>query len=102
MDAVAECEQNTKQMGMRESSSAWRLYFRKEYFVPWHNAKNDEISTELVYHQVMRGISVGEYKCDKVISNNKITNFAYLGETFATSRAGPAYPCGAHEFTPGF
>ncbi|XP_071159111.1 myosin-VIIa-like isoform X2 [Mytilus edulis] len=65
MDAVAECEQNTKQMGMRESSSAWRLYFRKEYFVPWHNAKLDEISTELVYHQVMRGISVGEYKCDK-------------------------------------
>ena len=65
MDAVAECEQNTKQMGMRESSSAWRLYFRKEYFVPWHNAKIDEISTELVYHQVMRGISVGEYKCDK-------------------------------------
>lgn len=65
MDAVAECEQNTKQMGMRESSSAWRLYFRKEYFVPWHISKLDEISTELVYHQVMRGISVGEYKCDK-------------------------------------
>lgn len=73
MDAVAECEQNTKQMGMRESSSAWRLYFRKEYFVPWHNAKLDEISTELVYHQVMRGISVGEYKCDKVSTILNVT-----------------------------
>jgi hypothetical protein len=50
----------------------------------------------------MRGISVGEYKCDKVISNNKITNCVYLGESFATSRAGTAYPSGEHEFTPGF
>ncbi|KAL5003971.1 hypothetical protein ScPMuIL_017427 [Solemya velum] len=65
MDAVSECEQHTKQMGMRESSSAWRLYFRKEYFTPWHNATEDAMATDLIYQQVMRGISVGEYKCEK-------------------------------------
>ncbi|XP_062566068.1 myosin-VIIa-like [Saccostrea cucullata] len=65
MDAVAECEQHTRQMGMRESSSTWRLYFRKEYFVPWHNPKDDPEATDLIYQQVMRGVSVGEYKCEK-------------------------------------
>uniref|UniRef100_A0A8W8IV66 Myosin-VIIa n=2 Tax=Magallana gigas TaxID=29159 RepID=A0A8W8IV66_MAGGI len=62
MDAVAECEQHTKQSGMRESSSSWRLYFRKEYFLPWHNPKDDLVATDLIYQQIMRGVSVGEYK----------------------------------------
>lgn len=66
MDAVSECEQHTKQMGMRESSSAWRLYYRKEYFTPWHDAPSDTLATDLIYQQIMRGVSVGEYKCDKV------------------------------------
>jgi len=70
MDAVAECEQHTKQMGHRESNSIWRLYFRKEYFTPWQDAKQDTAGTDLVYQQVMRGISVGEYKCEKVIKRN--------------------------------
>ncbi|KAL3846912.1 hypothetical protein ACJMK2_017860 [Sinanodonta woodiana] len=65
MDAVAECEQQTKSMGMRESSSNWRMYFRKEFFTPWFDPSDDEITTDLVYQQIMRGISVGEYKCDK-------------------------------------
>ncbi|XP_071085854.1 myosin-VIIa-like isoform X2 [Haliotis cracherodii] len=65
MDAVSECEQHTKQMGMRESSSLWRLYYRKEYFTPWHDAKEDPSSTDIIYQQVMRGISLGEYQCQK-------------------------------------
>lgn len=66
MDAIGECEQHTKQMGMRESSSTWRLYFRKEYFVPWYNPKDDPVAADLIYQQIMRGVSVGEYKCEKV------------------------------------
>ncbi|XP_021365755.1 myosin-VIIa-like isoform X3 [Mizuhopecten yessoensis] len=65
MDAVSECEQHTRQMGMKESTSTWRLYFRKEYFTPWHEHNRDPISIDLVYQQVMRGVSVGEYNCDK-------------------------------------
>ncbi|XP_033759791.1 myosin-VIIa-like isoform X2 [Pecten maximus] len=65
MDAVSECEQHTRQMGMKESTSTWRLYFRKEYFTPWHEHIHDPIGIDLVYQQVMRGVSVGEYVCDK-------------------------------------
>ena len=53
-------------MGMRESSSTWRLYFRKEFFTPWYEPGNDIQATDLTYQQIMRGVSVGEYKCDKV------------------------------------
>ncbi|XP_076453984.1 unconventional myosin-VIIa-like isoform X2 [Babylonia areolata] len=67
MDAISECEQHTKQMGMRESNSLWRLFFRREYFTPWDAIvlQTDHVNTDLIYQQVMRGISVGEYKCEK-------------------------------------
>ena len=67
LDAIGECEQHTKEMGMRESSSTWRLYFRREFFTPWYEPGDDTQATELTYQQIMRGVSVGEYKCDKVI-----------------------------------
>ena len=66
MDAISECEQHTKQMGMRESSSLWRLFFRREYFTPWHAQVGDHVNTDLIYQQVMRGVALGEYKCEKV------------------------------------
>ena len=66
LDAIGECEQNTKEQGMRESSSTWRLYFRKEFFTPWYEPGDDLQATDLTYQQIMRGVSVGEYKCDKV------------------------------------
>ncbi|ESO98819.1 hypothetical protein LOTGIDRAFT_213603 [Lottia gigantea] len=65
MDAISECEQHTRKLGMRESNSSWRLFYRKEYFTPWHNATLDVTGTNLVYQQIMRGISLGEYECDK-------------------------------------
>ncbi|XP_053403507.1 myosin-VIIa-like isoform X2 [Mercenaria mercenaria] len=65
MDAISECEQSTKEQGMRESSSTWRLYFRKEFFTPWYDPGEDAHATDLTYQQIMRGVSVGEYKCDK-------------------------------------
>ena len=66
MDAISECEQHTRSQGMRESSSTWRLYFRKEFFTPWCDPNADTLATDLTYQQIMRGVSVGEYKCEKV------------------------------------
>ncbi|XP_041356325.1 myosin-VIIa-like [Gigantopelta aegis] len=63
LDAISECEQRTRELGMKESSALWRLYFRKEYFTPWHDAKLDPAGTDVIYQQIMRGISLGEYKC---------------------------------------
>ncbi|XP_052784094.1 myosin-VIIa-like isoform X2 [Mya arenaria] len=65
MDAISECELYTKEQGMRESSSTWRLYFRKEFFTPWCTPGSDHVATEITYQQIMRGVSVGEYKCEK-------------------------------------
>ncbi|XP_050403190.1 myosin-VIIa [Patella vulgata] len=65
MDAISECEQHTRGIGMRESNSGWRLFYRKEVFSPWHDSKNDTEETNLIYEQIMRGITLGEYQCEK-------------------------------------
>ncbi|XP_076436063.1 myosin-VIIa-like isoform X2 [Babylonia areolata] len=65
MDAISECEQHTKLMGLRESSSLWRLYFRREYFTPWVSREDDHVNTDLIYEQITRGVVLGEYKCEK-------------------------------------
>nr|KAG5696739.1 hypothetical protein BaRGS_028859 [Batillaria attramentaria] len=80
MDAISECEQHTKQMGMRESSSLWRLFFRREYFTPWHVLDDDHVNTDLIYQQVMRGVALGEYKCEKrfYIEHSADTKFEKL------------------------
>ena len=71
MDAISPCEQfaRLQEAGSIETQlqrHPWKLLLCKEIFVPWHDTATDPVATDLIYHQVIRGLKSGEYPCENV------------------------------------
>ncbi|KAL7044735.1 hypothetical protein ACKWTF_002035 [Chironomus riparius] len=62
-DAVSRCEQYAKEHGITEKNVKWQLYLQKEMFTPWYNPMTDPVSTNLIYHQLVKGFHSGDYAC---------------------------------------
>uniref|UniRef100_A0A5S6R0E2 Myosin motor domain-containing protein n=1 Tax=Trichuris muris TaxID=70415 RepID=A0A5S6R0E2_TRIMR len=78
LDAISQCEQYAKEAGSKEHALQWRLFFRKEIFTPWHNPADDPTATDLIYHQVTRGVKFGEYRCNREDDLAMLMAFQYF------------------------
>uniref|UniRef100_A0A3Q3EIJ1 Unconventional myosin-VIIa-like n=1 Tax=Labrus bergylta TaxID=56723 RepID=A0A3Q3EIJ1_9LABR len=66
LDAVSQCEQEMRRQGKHEKDAPWSLSLRKELFTPWHDCSRDEISTDLIYRQIIQGVKSEGYTSEKV------------------------------------
>ncbi|XP_055868462.1 myosin-VIIa-like isoform X2 [Biomphalaria glabrata] len=65
MDAVSLSEQEAKEAGCEEEDGNGKMIFRKEIFTPWHDSAADPVATDLIYSQVVEGVSTDEYSTDQ-------------------------------------
>uniref|UniRef100_I3KQX6 Myosin VIIBb n=1 Tax=Oreochromis niloticus TaxID=8128 RepID=I3KQX6_ORENI len=65
LDAISQCEEEMRRQGRLEKDAPWSLSLRKELFTPWHECRLDEVSTDLIYRQIIKGIKAAEYVADK-------------------------------------
>lgn len=79
-DAISSCEQFAKEQGIAEKSVKWQLYIQKEVFLPWHNPVDDSIATDLIYHQITKGINYGDYVCTSQKNIAMIAALCYYAE----------------------
>lgn len=75
MDAISNCEQYMKEQGITDKSISWRLMLRKEIFTPWYNPGDCEVATELIFKQILAGVSSGEFRCK---SEREVATFGAL------------------------
>jgi myosin-7 len=61
LDAISQCEQETRAQGHDERNAQWRLFYRKELFSPWSvQQSTDSVANSLIYEQIIRGIHYNE------------------------------------------
>lgn len=75
MDAISNCEQYSKEQGISEKQGTWKLLLRKEMFTPWYNPSDCPIATDLIFRQIITGVSSGEFHCK---SEKEVATFGAL------------------------
>lgn len=79
-DAISSCEQFAKEQGISEKNIKWQLYIQKEMFLPWHNPSDDPVATDLIYHQIIKGINYGDYVCTSEKDIAMVAALAFYAE----------------------
>lgn len=82
-DAISSCEQFAKEQGIPEKSVKWQLYIQKEMFLPWHNPEDDPVATDLIFHQITKGVHDGDYICTSEKDIAMLAALCYFAESGA-------------------
>lgn len=66
MDGISQCEMRASEKGLPEITAPWNVIFRREVFSPWLISPSDDVSIHLTYSQIIKGITLGEYRLSQV------------------------------------